>query len=91
MLRDFFIQSPILNLKDHEKEVIFMNIPQLIEFHQTFHSNISDYISKHIQQQTRRISLGNIFCENKNEFLIYSAFCCDLPRGKFNKNNYFLN
>ena len=83
MLRDFFIQSPILNFKDHDKEVIFMNIPQLIEFHQTFYSKISDYISKHIQQQTRRLSLGSLFCENKNEFLIYSVFCCDLPKGKF--------
>jgi len=82
MLRDFFIQSPILNFKDHDKEVIFMNIPQLIEFHQTFYSKISDYISKHIQQQTRRLSLGSLFCENKNEFLIYSVFCCDLPRAQ---------
>ena len=81
MLRNYFINSPMLVLKEQDRETIFMNIPQLIDVHQNFYAKISDYVSKYIQQ-ARRNSLGSIFIEYKMKFLLYSKFCCDLPRGK---------
>ena len=88
MLRNYFINSPMLVLKEQDRETIFMNIPQLIEVHQNFYSKIEDYVSKYIQQATRRISLGSIFIEYKMKFLLYSKFCCDLPKGKLKVDTF---
>ena len=82
MLKKHFINSPRLNpLKENDRAAIFMNIPQLIDLHQLFHSQIVDYVSKHIQGQ-RKVPLGAIFLEQKKQFLIYSHYCCALPKGK---------
>ena len=81
MLKKHFIKAPHLNLKENDRAAIFMNIPKLIELHSGFHSQILDYVSKHIQQQ-RKVPLGAIFLEQKKQFLIYSHYCCDLPKGK---------
>lgn len=80
MLKKHFILKH-LNLKENDRAAIFMNIPQLIDLHQLFHSQIVDYVSKHIQQQ-RKVPLGAIFLEQKKQFLIYSHYCCALPKGK---------
>ena len=81
MLKKHFINSPRLNpLKENDRAAIFMNIPQLIDLHQLFHSQIVDYVSKHIQGQ-RKVPLGAIFLEQKKQFLIYSHYCCALPKG----------
>ena len=81
MLKKHFIKAPHLNLKENDRAAIFMNIPKLIELHSGFHTQILDYVSKHIQQQ-RKVPLGAIFLEQKKQFLIYSHYCCDLPKGK---------
>ena len=81
MLKNYFIKSPILVLKEQDRATIFMNIPQLIDLHQNFYAKILDHVSKYIQQ-SRKSSLGNIFIEFKHQFLLYSTFCCDLPKGK---------
>ena len=82
MLKKHFIKAPHLNLKESDRAIIFMNIPQLIDLHQLFYSQVLDYVSKHIQQQSRKVPLGAIFLDLKKQFLIYSNYCCDLPKGK---------
>ena len=87
MLKKHFIKAPILSLKESDRAIIFMNISQLIELHQQFCGQILDYISKYIQQppagsRSSRL-LGTLFLEHKKQFLAYSSYCCELPKGMF--------
>lgn len=81
MLKNHFIKAPSLTLKDHEKKMIFMNVTELIDLHQEFYAKIFDYFSKYIES-SRSSFLGPIFLEYKKQFLIYSSYCCELPRGQ---------
>ena len=91
MLKKHFIKV-LTSLKDNEKKVIFMNIPQLADLHQDFYAKLYDYISKYIDSDLKTTAaaanrpklplLGSIFLEFKRQFLKYSSYCCDLPKGE---------
>lgn len=88
MLKTHFLKAPSLErgLKEADRKTLFMNIPKLIDFHQDFYKQILDYVSKYIQLANNKApakkSLGTIFLEHKTNFLLYSTYCCDLPKGK---------
>jgi hypothetical protein len=91
MLRKNFIKAPHLSIKDSDKAGIFMNINELIDFHQDLYAQVLDYVSKYIHNKTKIKALGTIFLEAKSQFLIYSRYCCDLPKGNWAFIIYFLN
>ena len=97
MLKQKFINAMGQILKEDDKRIIFMNISELIALHTDFYAQILAYISRYIQPQAgtspsqtinQSRELGSIFSEFKKRFLIYSTYCCDLPKG--NHFSFFL-
>ena len=95
MLRKHFIRAHMA-FKEGDKAAIFMNIPNLLDFHTKLLADVVDYVSRMIQsnpnnnkRQQQPILLGAIFREYKREFLMYSTYCCQLPKGENRMKNWW--
>ena len=80
MLRKHFLR-PIISMKDSDKSIVFKNIIELGEIHATFYKELLASVSTNmsVSSSKPKLTIGEVFLEFKQRFLIYGNFCSDLP------------
>ena len=80
MLRKHFLR-PIISMKDPDKLIVFKNIIELGEIHATFYKELLSSVSTNmsVTSSKPKLTIGEVFLEFKQRFLIYGNFCSDLP------------
>ena len=80
MLRKHFLR-PIISMKEPDKLIVFKNIIELGEIHATFYKELLASVSTNLSANSSKpkLTIGEVFLEFKQRFLIYGNFCSDLP------------
>ena len=81
MLRKHFLR-PNTTMKESDKLLVFKNIIELGEIHATFYrellASVSTTPNAHVSSKPK-LTIGEVFLEFKQRFLVYGNFCSDLP------------
>ena len=80
MLRKDFLR-PNTTMKEVDKLLVFKNIIELGEIHATFYKELLLSVSTtfNATPSKPKLTIGEVFLDFKQRFLIYGSFCSDLP------------
>ena len=81
MLRKHFLRTNT-TMKETDKLLVFKNIIELGEIHSTFYNELLGSVSTaqiNGALSKPKLTIGEVFLEFKQRFLIYGNFCSDLP------------